>query len=74
MFHNPKFFKDAEVFVPERWLGDPKYADDKRVAVQPFSVGPRNCIGKKCVPKPWTLYYSANLLQSGLRRDAPDPC
>ncbi|KAI1017797.1 hypothetical protein LB504_003823 [Fusarium proliferatum] len=46
MFHNPKFFKDAESFVPERWLGDPKYEDDKRVAVQPFSVGPRNCIGK----------------------------
>ncbi|KAF5974269.1 cytochrome P450 monooxygenase [Fusarium coicis] len=46
MFYNPKFFKDAEAFVLERWLGDPKYEDDKRVAVQPFSVGPRNCISK----------------------------
>ncbi|KAK7936023.1 cytochrome P450 [Apiospora marii] len=32
-------------FAPERWLGDPDYADDKRNAHQPFSVGPRNCIG-----------------------------
>jgi cytochrome P450 len=47
MFHNPKFFNDAESFVPERWLGDPKYEDDRRVAVQLLPVGPRNCIGKK---------------------------
>ncbi|KAM0490942.1 hypothetical protein ACHAP8_011080 [Fusarium lateritium] len=46
MFHNPKFFKDPESFVPERWLGDPKYDSDKKAAMQPFSVGPRNCIGK----------------------------
>ena len=31
--------------MPERWLGDPKYADDRRGVVHPFSVGPRNCIG-----------------------------
>ncbi|KAF4466375.1 cytochrome P450 [Fusarium albosuccineum] len=46
IFHNPKFFRDAESFVPERWLGDPAYQNDQRAAVQPFSVGPRNCIGK----------------------------
>ena len=38
-------FRDSYQFIPERWLGDPKYKDDKRKAVQPFSVGPRNCIG-----------------------------
>lgn len=32
-------------FAPGRWLGDPDYADDKRNAHQPFSAGPRNCIG-----------------------------
>jgi cytochrome P450 len=47
MFHNPKYFKDPEEFVPERWLGDPRYENDRREAAQPFSVGPRNCIGKK---------------------------
>lgn len=49
MYHNPRLFKDPEVLVPERWLGDPRYDNDKRDAVQPFSVGPRNCVGKKWV-------------------------
>jgi cytochrome P450 len=38
-----------EVFAPERWLEDrPKeYKDDKRAAMNAFSLGPRGCIGKK---------------------------
>jgi cytochrome P450 len=40
-------FRDAGTFVPERWLGDEKYAGDKREAFNPFSFGPRNCLGKK---------------------------
>lgn len=45
-FHQPNSFK------PERWLpgpmSDPKspYFNDNRDARQPFSLGPRNCIGK----------------------------
>ena len=39
-------FQDAEVFVPERWMGDARYADDKRAVMQPFSFGPRACLGK----------------------------
>ncbi|KAH7142783.1 cytochrome P450 [Dactylonectria estremocensis] len=46
MFHNPKYFKDPESFVPERWLGDPRFDSDQKNALRPFSVGPRNCIGK----------------------------
>ncbi|EKG21329.1 Cytochrome P450 [Macrophomina phaseolina MS6] len=50
-YHSPHNFKDPEDFVPERWLpSDPlyaKYADDRRDVFQPFSYGPRNCIGKK---------------------------
>lgn len=44
--HSERNFKDHELFVPERWMGDPRYADDKRSAIQPFSFGPRNCLGK----------------------------
>ena len=45
--HSPKNFRDPELFVPERWLGtDEKYANDVREACQPFSYGPRNCIGR----------------------------
>lgn len=34
-------------FVPERWLDDQQSANDKKGAFQPFSTGPRVCIGKK---------------------------
>ncbi|KAI1102009.1 benzoate 4-monooxygenase cytochrome P450 [Jackrogersella minutella] len=39
------YFKDAKEFVPERWLGDERYAGDARELFQPFSAGPMNCIG-----------------------------
>lgn len=39
-------FLNPSQFVPERFLGDAKYAGDKIEALQPFSMGPRNCIGK----------------------------
>ncbi|KAM6538079.1 hypothetical protein FALCPG4_003961 [Fusarium falciforme] len=44
---DPNNFTDPETFIPERWLGDPRFANDKTDALQPFSYGPRNCIGKK---------------------------
>lgn len=45
-YHSETNFKDPDSFVPERWLGDPKYANDRREAMQAFSYGPRNCIGQ----------------------------
>jgi len=39
-FHRP------EEFLPQRWLGDVEFADDNRAVFQPFSVGPRNCVGR----------------------------
>ncbi|KAK3056238.1 hypothetical protein LTR09_002745 [Extremus antarcticus] len=42
----PEHFKNAYEFHPERWLGDPEYKDDNLDALEPFSVGPRNCLGK----------------------------
>lgn len=44
--HSPQNFRDPDDFVPERWIGD-EYASDSKEAMQPFSMGPRNCIGKK---------------------------
>lgn len=33
-------------FAPQRWTGDAEFRDDQLKVVQPFSVGPRNCIGR----------------------------
>jgi len=44
---SPRNFKRSTEFLPQRWLGDPEFEDDKRYCVQPFSVGSRDCIGKK---------------------------
>ncbi|KAI1630507.1 toxin biosynthesis cytochrome P450 monooxygenase [Exophiala viscosa] len=45
-YRDPKHFRDPDSFRPERFLGEPYFADDQRAALQPFAVGPRNCIGK----------------------------
>merc|ERR1711939_415493 len=46
--HNPRFWPQAEDFLPERWLAEP---DDPLYPVQngwrPFERGPRNCIGQE---------------------------
>lgn len=55
-YQSERNFCDADKFVPERWLGDPKYAHDVRDVLQPFSVGPRNCIGKKYVISSFPLF------------------
>ncbi|TVY55642.1 Cytochrome P450 monooxygenase FUM2 [Lachnellula cervina] len=39
-------FKNPDKFAPERWLGDPEYADDHRDALEPFQTGQRNCLGQ----------------------------
>ncbi|KAI2643132.1 putative cytochrome P450 monooxygenase [Xylaria nigripes] len=44
--YEERFWTEPELFAPERWLGDPKYRGDQLNAMQPFSVGPRNCIGR----------------------------
>lgn len=50
-YHSPSNFTNPKSFVPERWLPDEpgyeEYKNDKREMCQPFSYGPRNCIGKK---------------------------
>ncbi|KAF4811986.1 Cytochrome P450 monooxygenase aclL [Colletotrichum tropicale] len=41
-FHRPN------EFIPERWFKDPpdEFRQDEKNAMRPFSVGPRDCIGK----------------------------
>lgn len=52
MNRDPANFHLVTSFIPERWLSeattDPKspFFNDKRSAVQPFSLGPRSCLGQ----------------------------
>jgi cytochrome P450 len=43
--HDPANFKNPDEFLPERWI-EASYSSDNKKALQPFSVGPRNCIGR----------------------------
>ncbi|GAB7354526.1 hypothetical protein MBLNU459_g4991t1 [Dothideomycetes sp. NU459] len=49
-FRSESNFTKPNEFIPERWLEntDEKatFQDDKKYALQPFSVGPRNCLGR----------------------------
>lgn len=44
MHTDPRLWADSESFRPERWVADGLAGDDKR-AFQPFSTGPRACLG-----------------------------
>lgn len=44
-YRSERNFKDATSFVPERWLGDERYANDDRNVYWPFGHGPLNCMG-----------------------------
>jgi len=46
--HSNFNFKDADEFIPERWT-DKEWDSDIKKASQPFSIGPRGCIGKQYV-------------------------
>ncbi|CZR69868.1 related to isotrichodermin C-15 hydroxylase (cytochrome P-450 monooxygenase CYP65A1) [Phialocephala subalpina] len=48
-YRSPLNFKRPNDFLPERWLVSDRssvFAGDRKSALQPFSFGPRNCIGK----------------------------
>ncbi|KAF2228481.1 putative benzoate 4-monooxygenase cytochrome P450 [Viridothelium virens] len=47
-YHSHANFAYPDTFDPKRWLSDPpiKYSGDDKAALQPFSLGPRGCIGK----------------------------
>ncbi|KAI1865447.1 uncharacterized protein JN550_008204 [Neoarthrinium moseri] len=47
LYRRASVFKDPLEYHPERFLGDPRFANDSRDALQPFHIGPRNCIGRK---------------------------
>ncbi|MCJ1426416.1 hypothetical protein MMC29_004319 [Sticta canariensis] len=47
VMHDPQYFHEPFQFKPERWI-DPTCPDTKE-ASQPFSLGPRGCLGRKLI-------------------------
>ncbi|KAF5628928.1 cytochrome P450 monooxygenase [Fusarium sp. NRRL 52700] len=46
-YHSSRNFKSPDDFIPERWLpNNTGFEGDKKDALQPFHVGPRNCLGR----------------------------
>ncbi|KAJ4244588.1 hypothetical protein NW762_014444 [Fusarium torreyae] len=45
-YHSPLNFTRPNEFIPERFIDIAAFPDDRREVLQPFSVGPRNCIGR----------------------------
>ncbi|KAF3760410.1 benzoate 4-monooxygenase cytochrome P450, partial [Cryphonectria parasitica EP155] len=43
---SPRNFTEPLAFKPERWLGTDPQSEDILAATQPFSVGPRGCLGR----------------------------
>lgn len=49
-FRSSDNFVLPDAFIPERWLSGAEASDfaaDKKEAFQPFSYGPRNCLGQQ---------------------------
>ncbi|KAI1263500.1 cytochrome P450 [Xylariaceae sp. FL1019] len=65
-YHSAANFKNPEEFAPERWLNDPRYAEDIREAHQPFSSGPRDCLGRAFAKHETRMILAAVLFQFDL--------
>ncbi|KAI9736993.1 MAG: hypothetical protein M1834_000582 [Cirrosporium novae-zelandiae] len=70
--HSPTNFTDPESYIPERWLDDPNYDSDARDVLQPFSVGPRNCLGKNLAYAEIRLMLTKMLFHFNLELVDPD--
>ncbi|KAI0146265.1 cytochrome P450 [Xylariaceae sp. FL1272] len=68
-YHDPSNFRDAKAFRPERWLGDPAYQNDRREVCQPFSTGPRDCIGRNMAMHEMRLILALLFFKFDLKLD-----
>ncbi|KAF2103452.1 cytochrome P450 [Rhizodiscina lignyota] len=64
-YHSPSNFVRPDEFLPERWLDEEnnkesEFSQDKKSALQPFHVGPRNCLGRNLA------YFEMRLLMAML--------
>jgi cytochrome P450 len=65
-------FREPDMFRPERWLGDEKFANDRLGASLPFGTGPRVCIGRHLAYLEMRLIVSHILWNFDLELDRGD--
>ncbi|EME49135.1 hypothetical protein DOTSEDRAFT_68006 [Dothistroma septosporum NZE10] len=65
-YRSEEHFKNPYKFAPERFLADPEYANDHLDALEPFSTGPRNCVGKNLAWHEMRLLLCTTLLHFDL--------
>ncbi|KAI6782256.1 uncharacterized protein J7T54_008342 [Emericellopsis cladophorae] len=70
--HSTRNFASPETFAPERFLGDPEYADDNLAVLNPFSFGPRNCLGKSLAYAEMRLLLARLVLEFDMALVDPD--
>jgi cytochrome P450 len=60
-------------FHPERWLPDPppEFKNDSKGSLQPFSAGPRNCIGKNLAYAEMKMMVTRVLFQFDMEQAEP---
>ncbi|KAL8611299.1 hypothetical protein ACOMHN_013730 [Nucella lapillus] len=71
LFRHPDHFSDPDVFLPERWLQDDTERKLDPIIVQPFSVGPRMCIGRRFAEQDMAVVVSRLLQQFRLEWTRP---
>ena len=72
-FHLNSNFHRPNEFLPERWLEQAKYTgefvDDNRDIFQPFSIGPRSCLGRNLATSEMRLIMAKLLFHFDLTLD-----
>ncbi|KAH8681179.1 cytochrome P450 [Xylariales sp. PMI_506] len=67
MYHSKNNFALPYEFHPERFLGDPRFSGDKLEVLQPFSIGPRDCVGRNLAYAEMRLILSRILFTFDLK-------
>lgn len=72
-YHHPDNFYQPDAFLPERWLPGrremPPFENDNRACLQPFSYGPRNCLGRNLARAEMRLIMARLLWRYDLELD-----
>jgi cytochrome P450 len=69
VYHNPDHFALPDEYIPERWLDDPRFVNDAKRALAPFSIGPRDCVGKNLAYAEMRLILARLLWNFDIRLD-----